>query len=72
MDRSQRARGPEHSTHERTRSDGARYCRRRGRNLRRLDRKGVHVVEEPHDDVFGRTSVVADPDGTLIRVSPVD
>ncbi|WZH38184.1 MAG: VOC family protein [Microbacterium enclense] len=34
--------------------------------------KGVHVVEEPHDDVFGRTFVVADPDGNLIRVSPID
>ncbi|BDO41267.1 Phenazine antibiotic resistance protein EhpR [Cellulomonas sp. T2.31MG-18] len=34
--------------------------------------KGAAVVEEPHDDVFGRTFVVADPDGNLIRVSPVD
>jgi len=34
--------------------------------------KGATVVEEPHDDVFGRTFVVADPDGNLIRVSPVD
>lgn len=34
--------------------------------------KGAQVVEEPYDDVFGRTFVVADPDGTLIRVSPVD
>jgi predicted enzyme related to lactoylglutathione lyase len=34
--------------------------------------KGVTAVEEPHDDVFGRTFVVADPDGNLIRVSPVD
>lgn len=34
--------------------------------------KGVRVVEEPYDDVFGRTFVVADPDGNLIRVSPVD
>ncbi|MDF2992538.1 MAG: Glyoxalase-like domain protein [Microbacterium sp.] len=34
--------------------------------------KGVHAVEEPHDDVFGRTFVVADPDGNLIRVSPID
>ncbi|HUX70531.1 MAG TPA: VOC family protein [Cellulomonadaceae bacterium] len=33
---------------------------------------GVTVVEEPHDDVFGRTFVIADPDGNLIRVSPVD
>lgn len=34
--------------------------------------KGATVVEEPHDEVFGRTFVVADPDGNLIRVSPVD
>ena len=34
--------------------------------------KGVSVIEEPHDDVFGRTFVIADPDGNLIRVSPVD
>lgn len=34
--------------------------------------KGVTVVEEPQDEVFGRTFVIADPDGNLIRVSPVD
>lgn len=34
--------------------------------------KGLQVVSEPHDAVFGRTFVVADPDGHLIRVSPVD
>jgi predicted enzyme related to lactoylglutathione lyase len=34
--------------------------------------KGVTVVEEPHDDVFGRTFVITDPDGNLIRVSPID
>lgn len=34
--------------------------------------KGVRIVEQPHDDVFGRTFVVADPDGNLIRVSPID
>jgi predicted enzyme related to lactoylglutathione lyase len=34
--------------------------------------KGVTVVEEPYDDVFGRTFVVTDPDGNLIRVSPTD
>lgn len=34
--------------------------------------KGVHVAEEPYDDVFGRTFVITDPDGNLIRVSPVD
>lgn len=34
--------------------------------------RDVVVVEAPHDDVFGRTFVVADPDGNLIRVSPLD
>jgi catechol 2,3-dioxygenase-like lactoylglutathione lyase family enzyme len=34
--------------------------------------KGVTVVEQPHDDVFGRTFVIADPDGNLIRFSPLD
>ncbi|WP_244930050.1 VOC family protein [Nocardioides sp. W7] len=34
--------------------------------------RDVSVVEEPHDEVFGRTFVVADPDGNLIRVSPLD
>ena len=34
--------------------------------------KGVQIVQPPYDDVFGRTFVVADPDGNLIRVSPVD
>jgi predicted enzyme related to lactoylglutathione lyase len=34
--------------------------------------KGVTVIEEPYDDVFGRTFVVADPDGNLIRVCPTD
>ncbi|MFI1461482.1 VOC family protein [Nocardia carnea] len=34
--------------------------------------KGVDIVAEPYDEVFGRTFVVADPDGNLIRVAPVD
>lgn len=34
--------------------------------------QGVTVVDEPYDDVFGRTFLVADPDGNLIRVSPLD
>ena len=34
--------------------------------------KGVTVVEAPHDEVFGRTFVVTDPDGNLIRVSQLD
>lgn len=34
--------------------------------------KDIQVVEEPHDAVFGRTFVISDPDGNLVRVSPVD
>lgn len=34
--------------------------------------RGATVVEKPHDDVFGRTFVVADPDGNLLRGAPVD
>lgn len=34
--------------------------------------KGVTEVEAPNDDVFGRTFVISDPDGNLIRVSPLD
>lgn len=34
--------------------------------------RGVQIVTEPYDDVFGRTFVAADPDGNLIRVAPVD
>ena len=34
--------------------------------------KGISVVHEPRDEVFGRTFVITDPDGNLIRVSPVD
>ncbi|MGV0409540.1 VOC family protein [Corynebacterium resistens] len=33
---------------------------------------GVRVVSEPYDEVFGRTFVVSDPDGNLVRVSPFD
>lgn len=33
---------------------------------------GVTIVQEPHDDVFGRTFVAQDPDGNLLRVAPVD
>ncbi|SDC99571.1 VOC family protein [Streptomyces prasinopilosus] len=42
------------------------------RRFSRWAQKGVRVVSEPHDEVFGRTFVVADPDGNLIRVAPVD
>lgn len=33
---------------------------------------GITVLEPPHDAVFGRTAVVADPDGNRIRIAPVD
>ncbi|WP_416972613.1 VOC family protein [Streptomyces sp. 4F14] len=33
---------------------------------------GAKPVTEPMDAVFGRTFVVADPDGNLIRVAPTD
>ena len=34
--------------------------------------RGVTVYQEPYDDVFGRTFMITDPDGNLIRVSPTD
>ena len=34
--------------------------------------KGVRVIEEPHEAVFGTTFVVADPDGNRVRVAPID
>lgn len=34
--------------------------------------RGIRIVEAPYDEPFGRTFVAADPDGNLIRVSPVD
>lgn len=34
--------------------------------------KGVRIIEEPHEDVFGTTFVVADPDGNRVRVAPID
>ena len=37
-----------------------------------IDQRFVTVVQEPHDAPFGRTFLVADPDGNLIRVAPVD
>lgn len=42
------------------------------RRFERWVAKGVRVVSEPRDEGFGRTFVVADPDGNLIRVAPVD
>lgn len=40
--------------------------------FRRWQGLGVTMVKEPHDDIFGRTFVAADPDGNLLRVAPVD
>ncbi|WP_424805495.1 VOC family protein [Rhodococcus sp. 27YEA15] len=34
--------------------------------------KGVEVLEEPAEDVFGLTFVIADLDGNRIRVAPAD
>ncbi|WP_139415634.1 VOC family protein [Agromyces laixinhei] len=34
--------------------------------------KDLLVVEEIHDEIFGRTFVIADPDGNLIRVCLAD
>ncbi|WP_229503434.1 VOC family protein [Nesterenkonia sedimenti] len=33
---------------------------------------GVEILEPPHDAVFGRTFVAADPDGIRLRVAPRD
>lgn len=32
----------------------------------------LKIIKEPYEEVFGRTFLVADPDGHIIRVSPVD
>ncbi len=40
--------------------------------FRTWSEKDIEVVVAPRDEVFGRTFVVADPDGNLIRVAPVD
>jgi predicted enzyme related to lactoylglutathione lyase len=32
----------------------------------------INIVRPPYDEVFGRTFLVKDPDGHLIRVSPLD
>jgi predicted enzyme related to lactoylglutathione lyase len=42
------------------------------RQFERWVAKGVRVVSEPREAGFGRTFVVSDPDGNLIRVAPVD
>lgn len=33
---------------------------------------GVTILEEPHDEGFGRTFLASDPDGNRIRVAPQD
>lgn len=32
----------------------------------------IKIVKRPYNEVFGRTFLVKDPDGHIIRVSPVD
>jgi predicted enzyme related to lactoylglutathione lyase len=32
----------------------------------------IKVVQKPYTEVFGRTFLVSDPDGHIIRVSPLD
>ncbi|MGL4348192.1 MAG: VOC family protein [Chlamydiales bacterium] len=32
----------------------------------------ITIVKKPYDEVFGRTFIISDPDGHLIRVSPLD
>ena len=39
---------------------------------RRWRSLGAEIVQEPHDDVFGRTFAAQDLDGNLLRVVPVD
>ncbi|TXG76916.1 glyoxalase [Candidatus Dojkabacteria bacterium] len=36
------------------------------------DREEITVVREPYDEVFGRTFLVKDPDGHIIRICPRD
>lgn len=40
--------------------------------LRTWTTLGVTVLEPSHEAVFGRTAVIADPDGNRIRLAPVD
>ncbi|HWS36335.1 MAG TPA: VOC family protein [Actinoplanes sp.] len=42
------------------------------RQYERWVAKGVRVVSEPRTESFGRTFVVGDPDGNLIRVALID
>ena len=32
----------------------------------------IKIVQEPCTEVFGRTFLIADPDGHIIRVCPLD
>jgi predicted enzyme related to lactoylglutathione lyase len=34
--------------------------------------KGVTVVEEPHDEPYGRAFAISDPEGNPISVTPLD
>jgi predicted enzyme related to lactoylglutathione lyase len=33
---------------------------------------GINIIQEPQTEVFGRTFLVKDPDGHIIRVCPLD
>lgn len=32
----------------------------------------IQIIKEPYNEVFGRTFLASDPDGHIIRVSPLD
>lgn len=36
------------------------------------DKSDINVLKEPYTDVFGRTFLIKDPDGHIIRVCPLD
>ncbi|NYZ68378.1 VOC family protein [Endozoicomonas sp. SM1973] len=36
------------------------------------DKPGIKIIQEPYTEVFGRTFLIEDPDGHIIRVCPVD
>ena len=36
------------------------------------DNSEIKIMQEPYDEVFGRTFLVEDPDGHIIRVCPID
>lgn len=32
----------------------------------------INIIQKPYTDVFGRTFLIGDPDGHIIRVCPLD